>query len=325
MTLSSTLLCLMLISCSFVLSSSEIALFSLSRVQLKRIKDESEPLFRRIRTLIQDSMGLLITVLLFNEIVNISLATILTTRIVEPLHLDWRMATLLGILITTPVMLIACELTPKVIASKANQMIISTFLPLVYPLYLLMRPLVSAIRLLLPAQPVRELHQLHEEDFIIIAEEQTETGQLHETELELIKNVFELDDTRVEQLATPIKRIMTVPSRSTLEQVTQLALKDRIYSRIPVYDQVREDIVGVINTKDLVEIKVRPEMKNENVMSLANEPLIVPGTLTLDAVFRKMKSKKIQVAFTRGANGKISGMITIQDILDTLIEEAFEE
>jgi putative hemolysin len=325
MTLSSTLLCLFLISCSFVLSSSEIALFSLSRVQLKRIKDESEPLFRRIRTLIHDSMGLLITVLLFNEIVNISLATILTTRIVEPLHLDWRMATLLGILITTPVMLIACELTPKVIASKANQMIISTFLPLVYPLYLLMRPLVAIIRFLLPAQPVRELHQLHEEDFIIIAEEQTETGQLHETELELIKNVFEMDDTRVEQLATSIKRITTVPSGSTLEQAAQIALKDRIYSRIPVYDREREDIVGVLNTKDLVEIKVRPEMKTENVMTLANEPLIVAGTLTLDAVFRKMKSKKIQVAFTRGQNGKISGMITIQDILDTLIEEAFEE
>jgi putative hemolysin len=188
-----------------------------------------------------------------------------------------------------------------------------------------MRPLVAIIRFLLPAQPVRELHQLHEEDFIIIAEEQTETGQLHETELELIKNVFEMDDTRVEQLATSIKRITTVPSGSTLEQAAQIALKDRIYSRIPVYDREREDIVGVLNTKDLVEIKVRPEMKTENVMTLANEPLIVAGTLTLDAVFRKMKSKKIQVAFTRGQNGKISGMITIQDILDTLIEEAFEE
>jgi CBS domain containing-hemolysin-like protein len=60
-------------------------------------------------------------------------------------------------------------------------------------------------------------------------------------------------------------------------------------------------------------------------MTLANEPLTVAGTLTIDALFRKMKSKKIQVAFTRGTNGKITGMITLQDILDTLIEEAFEE
>ncbi len=325
MTLTSTLLCVLLISCSFVLSSSEIALFSLSRVQLKRIKDESEPLFRRIRTLIQDSMGLLITVLLFNEIVNISLATILTTRIVEPMNLDWKMSALLGILITTPVMLIACELTPKVIASKANQMIISIFLPLVYPLYLVMRPVVSIIRFFIPAPPVKELHQLHEEDFIILAEEQTETGHLHETELELIKNVFEMDDTRVDQLATPIKKIITVPSSATLEQACMIILKDRIYSRIPVYDRNLDDIVGVINSKDLAELKVRPEMRNENVMTLANEPLTVASTLTIDSLFRKMKSKKIQVAFTRGSNGKIAGMITLQDILDTLIEEAFEE
>jgi CBS domain containing-hemolysin-like protein len=325
MTLSSTLICVFLVSCSFVLSSSEIALFSLSRVQLKRIKDESEPLFRRIRTLIQDSMGLLITVLLFNEIVNISLATILTTRIVEPLKLDWKMATLLGVLITTPVMLIACELTPKVIASKANQMVISAFLPLVYPLYLLMKPLVAVIRFFLPAPPVRELHQLHEEDFIIIAEEQTETGHLHETELELIKNVFEMDDTRVEQLATPIRKILSVPSTCNLEQACQIILKDRIYSRVPVYDKQKDDIVGVINSKDLAEVKIRQELRSENVMTLANEPLVVSGTITIDALFRKMKSKKIQVAFTRNAQGKISGMISLQDILDSLIEEAFEE
>ncbi len=325
MSLSATLFCLFLISCSFVLSSSEIAIFSLSRMQLKKIKDQSEPLFRRIRRLIQDSMGLLITVLLFNEIVNITLASILTSRIVEPLNLNWRSSTILGVLITTPIILICCELTPKVIATRANQMIISTFLPLLYSLYLLMRPLVSFIRFFLPAQPVRELHQLHEEDFIILAEEQTETGHLHETELELIKNVFEMDDTRVEQIATPIRMIITVPSVFNLEQASQVILKDRIYSRVPIYGKSKEDIVGVISTKDIVELKVRPELKKENVMTIANEPLIVSGNITIDALFRKMKSKKIQVAFTKNASSKITGMITLQDILDTLIEEAFEE
>ncbi len=319
------LLCIFLISCSFVLSSSEIAIFSLSRVQLKKIKDQSEPVFRRIRTLIGDSVGLLITVLLFNEIVNISLASIITSTWVAPLDLGIREATLLGVAITTPVILFCCELTPKVIATRANRMIISLFLPVLYVLYLLTRPLVALIRLFLPSQPVPELHKLHEEDFIILAEEQTETGNLNETELELIKNVFEMDDTRVEQIATPIRKVFTLPSHLNLEQSYQAILREKAYSRIPIHGGSKEEIVGVLNTKDIVELKVRAEARNESIMTLSNDPLIVPGSISIDALFRKMKNKKVQVAFIKNTAGKVTGLITLQDILDTLVEEAFEE
>jgi len=317
-------LSLLLICCSFILSSSEIAIFSLSRIQLKKIKDQSEPLFRRIRRLINDSMGLLITVLFFNEIVNITLASLIASRVVEPLNLGWK-APLLGIAITTPVILICCELTPKVIATRANQLIISLFLPLLYLLYLVMRPITSLIRALLPEQKIDELHKLHEEDFIVLAEEHSETGALHETELELIKNVFEMDDTRVEQIATPIRKIFTLPADATLDQAHQTILKEKTWSRVPIYGANKEDIVGVINTKDLVQIKVDPKSGSESLLSISNEPLIVSGMIRLDALFRKMKSKKVQVAFIKNSAGKITGMITLQDILDTLIEEAFEE
>ena len=177
------LTCIILISFSFIFASSEIAIFSLSRVQLKKIKDQSEPLFQRIRILIHDSFGLLITVLFFNEIVNISLAALITSNYIEPLSLSWQMQTLLGIMITTPIMLIFCELTPKVVATRANQLIISLFLPIVYFFYIITKPLASVVKIFFPKQPLKELHNLHEDDFIIIAEEQTETGHLHEKHL----------------------------------------------------------------------------------------------------------------------------------------------
>jgi len=318
-------LCLLLITCSFIFSASEIALFSLSRLQLKQIKDQSEVLFRRIRTLIHDSFGLLITVLLFNEMLNIALGSVLTSHVVEPLHFGWQAQILVGILITTPITLICCELTPKVVATRANRMVVSIFLPIVYTFYLATKPLVTLIKFFLPQQPVKELHQLHEEDFIILAEEQTEMGGLHETELELIKNVFEMDDTRVEQLSTPIRKIVTVPENATVEQAAHLLLRDKIYSRVPVHGKTKDDIVGVILTKDLVEIKINPEICTESIMSIAKEPLIVSGSLSIDSLFRKMKSKKVQIAFVKNTAGKITGLITLQDILDALIEEAFEE
>jgi CBS domain containing-hemolysin-like protein len=319
------LTCIILISFSFIFASSEIAIFSLSRVQLKKIKDQSEPLFQRIRILIHDSFGLLITVLFFNEIVNISLAALITSNYIEPLSLSWQMQTLLGIMITTPIMLIFCELTPKVVATRANQLIISLFLPIVYFFYIITKPLASVVKIFFPKQPLKELHNLHEDDFIIIAEEQTETGHLHETELELIKNIFQMDDTRVEQIATPLRRIITVPSTCTLEMASKQILKDKVYSRIPVHGKSKEDIVGVLNTKDLVTIRINPEMNSESVMSIAKEPLVIAGSLSLETLFKKMKSKKVQVAFTKNNQGKITGMITMQDILDAVIEEAFEE
>ncbi len=319
------MICLLLIGFSFVFASSEIAIFSLSRLQLKKIKDQSEPLFKRLRTLIQDSFGLLITVLFFNEIVNITLASLITSNFIEPLALSWQLQTLVGILVTTPIILIFCELTPKVVATRANQLIISLFLPFVYGCYFVTKPLVSIVKFFFPKQQIKELHNLHEEDFMILAEEHTETGHLHETELELIKNIFEMDDTRVEQLSTPIKKILTLPSNYTLDQAAKIALKDKIFSRVPISGTSKEDIVGVLNTKDLVTLKLNPEMRNDSVMDLAKEPLIVAGSLSLEALFKKMKSKKVQVAFTKNAAGKISGMITLQDILDVVIEEAFEE
>ena len=317
--------CGFLIMLSGVFSSSEIAIFSLSRVQLKKIKVQSEPLFKKIRILIQDSFGLLITVLLFNEIVNITLAAIITSHFIEPLELDWKMQMLVGILVTTPIILLFCELTPKVVATRANQLIITLFLPIVYVCYYITKPLVTVIKFFFPIQQTKDIHHLQEEDFITLAEEHTETGHLHETELELIKNVFQMDDTRVEQISTPIKRMITLPSNYTIEQASQVALKDKIYSRVPISGKSKEDIVGVLQTKDLVSLRLHPELKSESIMSIASEPLIISGSLTLEALFKKMKSKKVQVAFTKNSLGKINGMITLQDILDTVIEEAFEE
>jgi putative hemolysin len=319
------ILCLILITFSFIFSASEIALFSLSRFQLKQIKDQSEVLFRRIRTLIQDSFGLLITVLLFNEMLNIGIASIITSNLIEPLKMSWKMQALLGVIVVTPITLVFCELTPKVVATRSNRLIISIFLPIVYTFYLMTKPLVWLIKFFMPQQQVNELHLLHEEDFIILAEEQAETGHLHESELELIKNVFEMDDTRVEQLATPIKKIITIDSTATIEQAVNTLLRDKIYSRVPIYENAKDNIVGVLLTKDLVEVKLNPKIKTDSVMSLAKEPLVISGTFSIDSLFRKMKAKKVQVAFVKNAQNKITGMVTLQDILDGLIEEAFEE
>lgn len=329
------LACIALITCSFIFSASEIALFSLSRIQLKKIKEQSEPLFRKIKKLLQDSIGILITILFFNEIVNITLGSLITKTWVENRSIpEWwvqtglpvsAFQTILGVLITTPVLMIFCELTPKVVASKMNHFIASIFIPIVYTLYRLLQPLVSVIKIFLPKTQTKEVHQFKEEDLLILMEEQTERGHLHETELELIRNVFELDDLSAERLCTPIKKVISIPSDTTLDQAAQLLLRDRTYSRIPIHGKTRDDIVGVLQTKDLVDLRVRPECKTELVISIAKEPLFISHTTNVEALLRKMKSKKVQVAFVKNGSGKVMGMVTLQDIFEHMIEEVIED
>ena len=147
---------------------------------------------------------------------------------------------------------------------------------------------------------------------------------MYESELELIKNVFEMDDTRIDSIATSIKKVVTIPSTYTLEQASQLLLKGKIYSRVPISGKFKEDIVGVLHTKDLVDVKLHPEMKTDNVMSIAKEPYILSSALTTETVFKKMKAKKVQVAFIKNVQGRVTGIIALQDILGNIIEEAFE-
>lgn len=328
------LACLALITCSFVFSATEIALFSLSRVQLKKIKEQSESLFKKIRLLLQDSIGILITILFFNEIVNISLGSIITTTWIEHQSTPtwWTylgltpalFQTLLGVAVTTPILMIFCELTPKVIASRLNHLVVSLFLPIVYLFYKLLQPLVFLLKTFLPASPTKEI-QFKEEDLMILMEEQTEKGQLHETELELIRNVFELDDLTVDRLCTPIKKIVPLASDTTMAQASVLLTKERASSRIPIYGKSKDDIVGVFQTKDLVDLKVRPECKDEFVTSFSTEPLFISHATNIETALRKMKNKKVQVAYVKNQAGKIMGQVSMQDIFEHMIEEVIEE
>ena len=318
-----------------MLSASEIALFSLTRIQLKKFKEHSLPIFRRIRVLLQDPIGLLITILFFNEIVNIALGAIITTSIIEniasPLWLldlgipNWLIQTFLSIIMTTPLVMLLGDLTPKVVATRANQFVISLFLPVLYTFYRVMKPALTFVRLFFPQTASKEIHHLREDDFMHLAEEHAETGHLHETELELIKNVFQMDDTLVDSLATPIRSVLSVPAHFTLREAAALTFKERAFSRIPIHDKNKDDIVGVLHTKDLIVIKVNPSVTNDSVMSIAKEPLIISHQTSLDVLFRKMKSKKVQTAFIKNSAGKITGMVSIQDIIETLIKDAFDE
>jgi putative hemolysin len=330
---------LVLISLSGILSASEIALFSLSRMQLKQIRDQAPAQFRRIKKMIQDPLGLLITILVCNEIVNILLGSLITEHFVEGqqapewfLNLgmpNWFYQSALGVLITTPIVLIFCELTPKVMASRMNRLIVAMFSAPISVVYSTFTPIHRLLKSLLPTNQKKitdtKSTGLQEDDLVDFIEQQSQAGHLHDTELQLIKNVFTLDDVFAETLAIPIRKIRTLPDRMTLNEATKIILGNQIITRIPLFGAHKEDITGVLDVKDLLQMKLDDDIGKDLLSTISSEPLFTSPKTDLETLFKKMRSRKTYIAFLRTESGRCTGMITMQDILDYLIEEVFEE
>ena len=329
------------------MSSSEIALFSLSRFQIRAIRDRARGAHKRIRKLLGDPGGLLITILLANELVNISLSALLTEVVSRSRKLywanppaipEWALGMILGTLITAPILLFVCEVTPKVVGARANQLIATFSSPLMNIIYDLFKPLRILIKKLLayltPAGPqsVQAAHDtetgrgaiLKESDFLLMVEEGHKEGAIQENELGLIRNVFNLDDTRVSEVFTPLSQVRCLNSQTTLKAALT-GVRGLQYSRIPVVSPDRKQVIGIVYAKDLLRAKLQPEKLSQPVTEILRKPMFVSPDARLNFVFRKFKQQKTHLAIVQNDTGLALGIITMSDIFDALFEDLFEE
>lgn len=352
MTAFELLVCAALIAVAAFMSAAEIALFSLSRFQLRSLKERFRSSHRRIKRLLSDPGGLLITVLVVNEVVNITLSAVIaevvgrgwehggTARtLLFPNAPDWAKQMALGILITTPVVLLACEITPKAIAARSNQMVSLLSagpLALVYDAFKPVRSLLKAVVRLVSrwsggksmgleqGGADEEKPLLKEAEFLSMVEEGHREGTIQLAEMELIRNVFDLDDTTVADVSTPITQVHALPITTSIEGALA-DMRGRRYSRIPVYDGARRRVVGVLYAKDLILAKLEPEVAGASIGALMRRPFVVSPSMRLNQLFRRMKLQKTHLAVVESSPGEAVGVVTMSDVLDALFEDLFSE
>lgn len=323
--------CGALIGCSAFLSSAEVSLFSLSRFQLRSIRERLKSKHKTIKKLQSDPGGVLITILVLNEIVNISLSTVLTgvvDRWMPSSEWSWWSKTLAGILITTPLVLLFCEVTPKTIGVRANTLIAPMTSGGLLALYTLMKPVRAAIsRLVRLVARTKDLGvhaesgaPLREEDFLVMAEEGQKEGAIHRSELELIRNVFNLDDTQIRELMTPISQVPTINETLTVQQAIQ-QIRQHKAPRVPVYSKDRRKIVGILYMKDLLRARLNPTLVQAEISALVNKPMTVPANMPANRLFKRFRQTKTHIAIIESPQGEPIGVLTLDQILDELLEE----
>jgi putative hemolysin len=331
-----------LISCSLFilfsayLSASEVALFSLSRFQIRSLKDRVRPAtHRKLKKLLQDPGGLLITLLVLNEVCNVTISALITNSMADSSE-HWLRNLLLGTLAAAPIVLIVCDITPKVIGAKANQLVSSATVRPLEVIYGFMKPvralLTGLVRFIVRATtPEDERHHEHElgsilkeSEFMLMIEEGLKEGAIERSELDLIKNVFELDNTKVSELMTPLSQAKTLIEQTTIKNALT-AMRSQRYSRIPVTSANRRQIVGILYSKDLLRARLDLEVMNRPISELMRKPLVVTPSLQVNALFRKFKQQKNHMAVVQRATGETLGIITMSDVLESLLEDLFPE
>jgi CBS domain containing-hemolysin-like protein len=243
----------------------------------------------------------------------------------------WFFQTLVNVILTAPIVLFLCDISPKIIGAKANQLVAPLLVgPLTF-VYVGLKPLRLSLRRVAWAfsrapkteadgeKAGGENKLLKESDFIHLVEEGHKEGSIQEKELELIKNVFRLEEMELQELLTPLSGMRCMTEDTSLRNALS-ALRGATYARIPIMNASRNRVLGILHSKDLLRAQLEPQLLSNRVSTLMRKPLFVKSTLHLNSLFRKFKQQRTHMAVVRNEAGVSIGVITMSDILETLFE-----
>lgn len=222
------------------------------------------------------------------------------------------------------------ELAPKSIAIRYPS---NTTFSIAVPLkifYVVFRPFIWLLNglanFILRIIGIRPIHgsEIHtEEELKMIISESHEGGAIEETERDLIRNVFDFDDRRVWDIQTLRKNITAMDVNLSLDDAIQFAIKEG-YSRYPVCDGSLDEIVGIIYTKDLMKTMVATK-KPKSIRPLLRKAIFIPESRLIKDLLKEFQKKHIQMGVVTNEIGEVSGIVTMEDILEELVGEIQDE
>ena len=317
--------CLLLV-CSAFASGSEIAFFSLTREELDELAESKAEKDRRIVSLLGNPERLLATILIVNDFVNVGIVMLLNFFFMSILDFgpgsEWLEFLLLTVVLTFLLLLFG-EVMPK-IYSKSNTMRFARFSSM--PFHVLVRLLRPFSSLLVRStvfmqRLVSKKNHLLSVDELEQALELTDKKEIGDQK-KMLEGIIRFGDETVKSIMTSRLDMVMLDMRAPYRQVLKCA-EENAYSRIPVYGKTQDDIRGVLYIKDLI-----PHLnKSENFrwQSLLRQPFFVPETKKIDDLLCDFQTVKVHMAIVVDEFGGVSGLITLEDIIEEIVGEINDE
>ena len=321
MTLWVTLVILVAFSAFF--SASETAFSSLNQIRLKSRADDGDRTAARVLAMSEQYDKLLSTILIGNNIVNIAAASIGTIIFTKMLG-EERGATV-STMVLTIVVLIFGEVTPKSLAKEMPETVATAVAPALSLLMLVFTPLTWLFsqwkRLLSHFVHSSESDTITEGELMTMVSEAESDGELTDRESELIRSAIEFDDVEVEEILTPRVDVVAVADDISLEELAQ-TFAESGYSRLPVYHGTIDNIIGVVHEKDFYIARLKKATKIDDLVA---PTLYTTGSTQISQLLRTLREQHHHMAVVVDEYGGTEGIITLEDILEELVGEIWDE
>ncbi len=321
----STGLIIVLVICvllSGFFSASETAYSSASEIRLKALEQEGSKRAARALKILDEYDALLSTILIGNNIVNIgasAIATVLFVRALGDIGATW------STIVMTAVILVFSEVTPKSIAKEMPEQFSMSVAPAVKGLMVLFYPFNKLFgwwkALIAKLFGVQATEEVTEGEFLTMVEEAESGGGIEREDSELIHSVLEFNDIEVADIFTPRVDIIAVPLHASKEDVVKVFTENDV-SRLPVYDEDIDDIVGILHMKDFFE---EVYTKDRRLADVITEPIFVPPSMKISRALTLLQQKRNHMAVVSDEFGGTDGIITMEDILEELVGEIYDE
>jgi putative hemolysin len=322
---------IVLMGCYSFFASAETSLFSLSPLARLKLKDKYPQAGERIDRLLARPQRLLTSIIIGNEVAVI-IATVLATSISLSTWGDQGKWVAMGIM--APALLLFGEIIPKSLALRHPERWarciappLAVILPLFTPFRVVLVNLSKAMMSLMGIKPKPQVHLVQEEEFIRMVEDSHKGGLIAPIEKDLIVNLMSLGETTVVQVMVPRPDVFCLPLDMKLGDFIK-AVKQAKFSRVPVYGENLEDIMGILHAKDLLSLSPEQPCEQSCLKKLLRPPHYVPENKRAFDLLGELQAKKIRVALVVDEYGSLTGLVSVEDILVELFgefEEEFEE
>lgn len=320
----SLIIVIVLLFCAAFFAVAETAFASVSRIKIKTAADRGDTRAKKALFVLDNFDRAITTILICTNIIHIAAATIVTVTVIN----QWgKSFVALSTIITTVVVFFVGEMLPKSIAKKYSERLslamagsLCFFMSVLKPLSALLSAIGNFAARFVKADP--EITVTEDEIYDII-EDMTEEGSLDEEQSELISSALQFGDTTVESVLTSRVDLAAIDVEDSMEETLKF-IRESNHSRLPVYEGSIDNIIGILQIRKYIKAYLH-EGNKLNIRELLDEPYFVHQSTNIDDLLPIMSKRRLNMAVVTDNYGGTLGIVTVEDILEELVGEIWDE
>ena len=320
------LVLVVLLSLSAFFSSSETALTTVNKIRVRSLAESGDQRAIILTKVIEEQGKMLSAILIGNNLVNLSASSLMTTLTIKLLG-SKAVGIATGIL--TLLILVFGEITPKTLStisaekiSLKNAKIIYTFMRALTPVIFVVNKMSLGVLTLMHVDPNAKHDVITEDELRTIVDVGHEEGVIESEERKMINNVFDFGDSLAKDIMVPRIDMVFVDVNATYDEVIELYREER-YTRIPVYEDTTDNVIGIINVKDLFFYEDARD--KFDVTTIMREPYFTYEYKKISELFFEMKKESIPMAVVLDEYGATAGILTLEDLIEEIVGEIRDE